>query len=155
MVRLYTKGSVHRDWTTAAIPFLEGFANSIIAIFDPNSENDSTNFDPRLNTTSAPVTELWRGEGQLAVFRQTLNADAPVGSVTQIRSVRFTVDLDGPQMPVRKGLIVRVIECEHDPAAQAFEYTVTSGINSGLAWRRTIEAESDMSVIVGPITGVT
>lgn len=153
MSNLNNRKSVDPRWTKWALRTLDGFANCIVAIYDPNIEDDGGTFNPYAAPTTAPATELWRGPGQLAVFRQTLNADDVAGSITQIRSIRFTVPLDGPKVPVRKGLIVRVIECEHDPASTEYEYTVTSGINSGLAWKRTIEAESDQAVFVTPIGG--
>lgn len=153
MANLNKRKSVHPRWATWGLGSLSAFANCVIAIYDPKIENDGENFNPYVGpaTGTTPAQLLWQGQGQLAVFRQTLNADDVAGSVTQVRSVRFTVDLNGPDLPVRKGLIVRVIESPHDPDAEKYEYTVTSGINSGLAWKRTIEAESDMSVIVGPI----
>lgn len=151
MANLVGRSALHPKWTTWGLKTLSAFANCAIAIYDPNNENDP-GFDPydTENATNVP-TLIWQGEGQLAVFRQTLNADDVAGSITQVRSVRFTVPLDGPAIPVRKGLIVRVLSSPHDPDAEAYEYTVTSGINSGLAWKRTIEAESDMGVIVSPI----
>lgn len=152
MANLARRPALHPDWTTWGLTPLAAFANTIIAIFDPNSDLNGMDYNPfKANSTSKPKL-LWQGSGQLAVFRQTLYADDVAGSVTQVRSVRFTVPLDGPDLPVRKGLIVRVISCEHDRDAEQYEYTVTSGINSGLAWKRTIEAESDMAVIVAPIT---
>lgn len=151
MANLNKRSALHSKWTQWALGPLSAFANCIIAIYDPNSEDNGDNFNPFGPPTTNAPTLLWQGNGQLAVFRQTLNADDVAGSVTQVRSVRFTVDLDGPDLPVRKGLIVRVISSPHDADAEKYEYTVTSGINSGLAWKRTIEAESDMSVIVSPI----
>jgi len=176
MSNLNNRKALDPRWTKWALPTLRAFETCIIAIYDPNSETSGDDYSPyaavgepgfpfgsgpfgegafgsgggTYNQTSAP-TLLWQGPGQLAVFRQSLTADDVAGSVTQLRSVRFTVDLDGPQMPVRKGLMIRVISCPHDRDAEAYEYIVTSGINSGLAWKRTIEAESDMSVIVTPI----
>ena len=152
MANLVRRPALHPDWTTWGLTPLAAFANTVIAIFDPNSDLNGMDYNPfTANVTSKPKL-LWQGAGQLAVFRQTLYADDVAGSVTQVRSVRFTVPLNGPDLPVRKGLIVRVISCEHDRDAEQYEYTVTSGINSGLAWKRTIEAESDMAVIVAPIT---
>lgn len=152
MSNVSKRSAVHPRWTTWALGVLDAFANCTIAIYDPNSENNGQNFNPFTGPSNNKPTMLWQGMGQLAVFRQTLNADDVAGSVTQVRSVRFTVDIDGPDLPVRKGLIVRVIKSPHDPDAEKYEYTVTSGINSGLAWKRTIEAESDMSVVAPPIT---
>lgn len=157
MSNLNNRSAVDPRWTRWGLRTLKAFETCIIAIYDPNSEvsgNDFDPYNPTLNQTAQP-TILWTGKGQLQVFRQSLTADDVAGSVTQVRSVRFTVDLDGPNVPVRKGLVVRVLSCPHDPDAEAYEYTVTSGINSGIAWKRTIEAESDMSVIAPPIASVT
>jgi hypothetical protein len=153
MSNLNNRKSVDPRWTRWALKTLDGFATCIVAIYDPNISDDGVTFNPYGPPTTAEPTMLWQGPGQLQVFRQTLNADDVAGSITQIRSIRFTVPLDGPQVPVRKGLIVRVISCEHDPSTTEYEYTVTSGINSGLAWKRTIEAETDQSVFVTPIGG--
>lgn len=155
MSNLVGRSALHPRWTEWGLRALDAFANCTIAIYDPNSQNDGVDFNPYGPDTASAPTLLWQGDGQMAVFRQTLNADDVAGSITQIRSIRFTVNLDGPNLPVRKGLIVRVIACPHDPDCEKYEYTVTSGINGGLSWKRTIEAESDMAVIVGPITNVT
>ena len=151
MSNLNNRSSVDPRWTQWGLRTLDGFANCIVAIYDPNGEGNGAGFNPYGPPTTNAPTKIWEGPGQLAVFRQTLNADDVAGSITQIRSIRFTVPLDGPSVPVRKGLVMRVISSPHDSDAEAYEYTVTSGINSGLAWKRTIEAESDMSVIVTPI----
>lgn len=178
MTNLNSRSALHPRWTRSPLTVLRAFESVMISIFDPNSELSGWGYDPYAPVggdgfgfgegpfgedsfggggagypggTSVP-TELWRGSAQMQVFRQTLNADDVAGSVTQLRSVRFTADLDGPGFPVRKGLIVRVTSCPHDPAAESFEYIVTSGLNSGLAFKRTIETESDQSVIADPIT---
>ena len=152
MSNLNNRSSVDPRWTRWALRTLDGFANCVIAIYDPNSENTSGDWNVFAGPGgTAKATLLWQGKGQMQVFRQTLTMDDVAGSVTQVRSVRFTVDLEGPNLPVRRGLIVRVISCPHDPDAEKYEYVVASGLNSGLAWKRTIEAESDMSAVVGPI----
>lgn len=140
--------SVHAHWTGHAARPLRGFETVLLSILDPNSSADDDSFNVFLNSGTAEPTELWRGRAQLAVFRQTLNAEIPAGAITQVRSVRFTVPLNGPDFPIRKGLVVRVLECKHDPDATLYQYTVTSGLNSGLAFKRTIEAEADMGVIL-------
>lgn len=155
MTNLAKRPALHPDWHLWGLGTLNAFRTVVIAIFDPVSELNGDNFSPfGAPTTSVPKL-LYTGAAQMAVFRQTLNADDVAGSVTQVRSVRFTTDLNGPDLPVRKGLLVRITSCPHDRDAEQYEYTVTSGINSGLAWTRTIEAESDMGVVVGPITEFT
>ena len=155
MVNLARRPARHPKWHLWGLETLKAFRTVEIAIFDPVSENNGTDYNPFKSTKTSIPKRLFVGKAQMAVFRQTLNADDVAGSVTQVRSVRFTVDLDGPDLPVRKGLIVRITSCPHDRDAEQYEYTVTSGINSGIAWMRTIEAESDMAVIVGPITEFT
>lgn len=148
MSNLNGRSSVDPRWTKWALGALDGFATCILAIYDPNSDTNGDNFNPYGPPTTSAATKLWEGPGQLQVFRQTLNADDVAGSVTQVRSIRFTVPLDGPSMPVREGLLVRVVSCPNDDAATQYEYTVTSGMNSGLSWKRTIEAEADQRVVV-------
>lgn len=128
---------------------LDGFKTAVIQIIDPQTDQVGTGWNPWDNASAIPTGAiLWQGKGQLQVFRQTLNAFMPVGAITQIRSVRFTVPMSGPQLPVRKGLWVKVIRCTGDDDATRYQYTVTSGINSGMAFDRTIEAEADMGVVL-------
>lgn len=144
------RGSVDPRWQAHHRGVLAGFKNAIIQIIDPNTTLADVGYSAWTNTAlnpNAPIV-MWEGAAQLQVFRQTLNAEVPAGAITQVRSVRFTVPIDGPVEPVRKGLIVKVLSCSGDPDATRYQYTVTSGLGSGLGWDRTIEAESDMSVIL-------
>lgn len=130
---------------------LTGFANARIRLFDPQTATADIDFNAWTNGFTTEPVILWEGDGQLAVFRQTLNAFMPVGGVTQIRSVRFVIPSNGPAAPIRKGLQVRVLECADQPDATAYQYTVTSGITGTLAFTRDIEAEADMGVILPPL----
>lgn len=103
------------------------------------------------NVTMEP-TLIWMGDAQMQVYRQALTVDDVAGSVTQLRSVRFTMDLEETNFPIRKGMIVRVISSTFPTTDTTYEYTVTSGANSALAFKRTIEAESDQSVAGPPIS---
>lgn len=154
MANLNNRKALHPLWTQWGLGVLDAFANCIVAIYDPNSATNGDDYDPYGNNSTSAPTLIWQGAGQLQVFRQALTVDDVAGSVSQVRSIRFTVPLDGPQVPVRKGLIVRVVSSPHEPDAEKYEYTVASGINSGLAWKRTIEAESDLAVISDPITEI-
>jgi hypothetical protein len=153
MSNLNNRKALHPRWQTWALNTLSAFEACVIAIYDPNSEINGADYDPydTENSTSAP-TLLWEGSGQMQVFRQSLTVDDVAGSTAQVSSIRFTVAKDGPEMPVAKGLIVRVVECEQDPSLTLYEFTVARGINSGLAWKRTIEAEVDTGVLSDPIT---
>lgn len=155
MANLNSRPALHPRWTQWGLTTLAAFAQCTVAIYDPNSAVNGEDYDPydTANATSLP-TLLWQGEGQVQVFRQSLTVDDVAGSVTQIRSIRFTVAKDGPSIPVRKGLIVRVTTSPEDPELESYEFTVTTGLNSGLAWKRTIEAEADQAVVAPPITEV-
>lgn len=177
MTNLNSRSALHPRWTKAPLAVLRGFETVIIAIFDPNSEASGWDFDPYAplaggegfgegafgegafggagtgypGGTSLP-TRLWQGPAQFQVYRQALTVDDVAGSVTQLRSVRITADPNGPAFPVRKGLIIRVISSPLNPSLESYEVTVTSGMSSALAFKRTIEGEVDQSVIAAPIT---
>lgn len=152
MSNLNNRQALDPRWTSWALPTLRAFENTIIAIYSPNSDINGNDWSPYSGPggTSRP-TLLWQGPAQMQVFRQTLTMDDVAGSVTQVRSVRFTSNLERVDLPVRKGLIVRVLAAPHDPDSEKYEYVVVSGLNSGLAWKRTIETESDMGAVVSPI----
>ena len=178
MSNLNNRSALHPRWTFAPLRPLQAFEQCIIAIFDPNSRDSGNDYDPydtgipgfgfgqggfgqggfgggtASTGTSLPI-KLWEGSAQFQVYRQSLTVDDVAGSVNQLRSVRITASRDGIVMPLRKGLIVRVIECELNPTLTSYEVTVTSGMTSALAWKRTIEGEVDMSVIAPPITEFT
>lgn len=158
MSNLNTRPVLHPKWVSFALPTLAGFHACVIAIFDPRNGSPATpEFDPyRKTPTSGNTTPeprlVWQGEAQLQKYRQALTMDDVAGSVSQVRSVRIEIPLDSVAEPIRKGFIVRVIDDPRTPASEVYEYTVTSGLDSPLAWKRTIEAESDQSVVAGPIT---
>lgn len=153
MSNLNNRGALHPRWTQIPVAVLEAFESVVIAIFDPRSERSGEGYDPYIPGTGTSVPlRLWQGKAQFQVYRQSLTVDDVAGSVNQLRSVRITAPPEGPVMPLRKGLIVRVISSPLNPSLENYEVTVTSGMNSGLAWKRTIEGEVDQSVIAPPIT---
>jgi hypothetical protein len=153
MSNLNTRASVHPLWSNWAGAVLDGFATVVISIFAPNSLQ-ADDFNWYTNQGSTPPTLLWTGPAQMQVFRQTLNADSVAGSVVQVRSARFTVNKgEGPATRISEGMVVRVTEVGEDVDLLTYEFTVTSGVNADLAFRRTIEAEVNMAVSVTPITG--
>lgn len=153
MSNLNNRGALHPRWTKIPVSVLEAFESVIIAIFDPRSETSGDNYSPYVagTGTSVPLL-LWQGKAQFQVYRQSLTVDDVAGSVSQLRSVRITAPPDGPTMPLRKGLIVRIISSPLNPALESYEVTVTNGMTAALAWKRTIEGEVDQSVIAPPIT---
>lgn len=185
MTNLNSRSALHPRWTSAPQGVLRAFEVVVIAIFAPNNALPGpTTFDPYAsrrpgaeafgfgegpfgedsfggigsdsagNASQVP-TLLWQGPAQLQVYRQSLTVDDVAGSVTQLRSVRITLPMEGTNFPIRKGMIVRVISSTSDNQDLTYEYTVTSGISSPLAFKRTIEAETDMMVLAPPITEYT
>lgn len=179
MSNLNSRSALHPRWTVAPLRALEAFEQCIIAIFDPNSADSGNDYSPYATATgfgfgqggfgegafgggsggggaqtSLPI-RLWQGKAQFQVYRQSLTVDDVAGSVNQIRSVRITASNDGILLPLRKGLIIRVISCPLNPTLESYEVTVTSGMSSALAWKRVIEGEVDQSVIAPPITEYT
>lgn len=154
MANLNNRSAIHPRWTFAGLDVLEAFEKCIIAIFDPDSTFSGDDFDPYrpLDGGTSIPTLLWQGPAQFQVYRQSLTVDDVAGSVSQLRSVRITAPADGPTMPIRKGLIVRIVSSPLNPALESYEITVTNGLTAALAWKRTIEGEVDMSVIAPPIT---
>lgn len=130
---------------------LDGFINCEIDVLDMHlSSDDGRNYDWRTNqgATGAP-TILYSGLAQLQVYRFTLTMDAPVGSVDQVRNVRFTLPRKTAlELNIRKGMQVRVNSCPNDPALTRYQYVVNSGLNSGWGFRRTIETEVDMARVI-------
>ena len=142
------RGSIDPRYVTHQNISIDGFKNCTIQILDPNIDTIDSAYNAWTNAGMSAMTVLWTGPAQMNVFRQTLNAEVPGGAITQVRSLRFIAPKSGPNFPIRKGLQVRVIRCPEDPGAIRYQYTVTSGLGAGLGWGRTIEAESDMSVIL-------
>lgn len=179
MSNLNNRSALHPRWTQAPLRVLASFELCMIAIFDPNSTNSGNGYSPYAtsgptfgfgdgpfgedsfggvgggeSSESLPIL-LWQGPAQFQVYRQALTVDDVAGSVNQLRSVRITAAPNGPLMPLRKGLIVRVTSSPLNPSLEAYEVTVTSGMSSALAWKRVIEGEVDQSVIAPPITEYT
>lgn len=152
MTNLNSRSALHPRWTKAPLRVLESFEACVIAIYEPNiggaSARDWNPLDGP-GATAAP-TLLWQGPAQLQVYRQSLTVDDVAGSVTQLRSIRITLPLETPVM-VHKGLMIRVVDSDLNPEAKQYEYIVTSGMTSPLAFKMVIEAEADQAVVVDPI----
>ena len=147
MSNINSRSSVDPRFTEwAARPF-SGFAVTTFAIYDPNS-GTTVGFDPYSGPSSNPMVKLWEGPAQVQVYRQPLTVDDVAGSATQLRSVRISIPLNQPPAPIRKGLIGRVTACDINPTLMQYEYTITSGLNGGLSFVHTIEADVDMSVTI-------
>lgn len=141
--------SVDSRWTKHAAGPLSGFETCSIQVIDPHTVDLGDDYNPWTNDLGAAVGEIvWSGKGQIAVFRQTLNTFMPVGSITQVRSIRFTTTDVGPLIPVRQGFQVRVTACAAVPDLLTYQYTITSAITSNLAFTRDFEAEADMGVTI-------
>jgi hypothetical protein len=72
-------------------------------------------------------------------------ADASTDDQWQMkRSFRFKIELLPGDPVIPQGAIVRVIDGGEDPTLVAYQFTVTSAVNSSSAATRTIEAVSEM-----------
>ena len=153
MTNLNSRSALHPRWTRTPQRVLEAFEAVTIRIFDPRINLSGYGWSPYNGPggTARPLL-LWEGPAQFQVYRQALTVDDVAGSVSQLRSVRITVPADGPMMPLRKGLIVRIVASPNNTALESYEVTITSGMSSALAFKRVIEGEVDQSVIAPPIT---
>lgn len=147
------RSALHPRWGRFASPIIRGFGTAKVRIIQPETATGAANFNPWTNhTDSTPIT-IWEGWATMDVFRQTLYAELPAGSITQLRSIRFVVpngDIASLTTPIRKGHIVKVINVAEgsDHEIQSYQYTITSAIGGANGWGRTIEAEADQGVIV-------
>jgi hypothetical protein len=91
---------------------------------------------------------VWSGKGQVQVFRQAINTFMPVGSVTQMRRIRFTSSDADPTISVREGFQVRITACKNVPELLKYQFTITSAITADLAFTREFEAEADTGTII-------
>jgi hypothetical protein len=150
-VNLNKRPIVSDKWIESVQPTLDGFVNCEIEILDVHQDQDGRDYDWRTNTGgSAEPTVLYSGEAQFQVYRFTLTMDAPVGSVDQVRSGRFTLKqtADVAELNIRKGQMIRVTHAPMNPSLTKFQYNINSGLNSGVPFRRTIEVEIDMARVV-------
>jgi hypothetical protein len=147
------RSALHPRWTRFASPTLRGFTKAKIRIIQPESASGAANYNPWTNHTSSTPITIWEGYATMDVFRQTLYAELPAGSITQIRSIRFTVpnaDIASLTTPIRKGHIVKVFEVAEgtDQEIAKYQYTITSAIGGVNNWGRDIEAEADQGVVL-------
>lgn len=137
-------------WVNAADNTLDGFLSCTIELYAKDQIDDGQAYNWKTNTGAGGTnTLLFAGDAQLQVYRFTLTMDAPAGSVDQVRSVRFTIkgeDIEG--VDVRRGQTIRVTSCDNDPTLERYQYIVNSGLNSGAAFRRTIETEVDLTRVI-------
>jgi hypothetical protein len=161
-LNIFKAGAVPKGWARAADPTLDDFQNVEIALLDMNwNEDSSANYDWYTNTggTAAP-TVLWHGAAQYQLYRFVLTMDDVAGSVGMIRPVRFTVDQDAKStidqtlirdIPILKGQQVRITATNPDSQSLLrYEFTVVSGLESGSAFRRVIEAQVNLGASLEP-----
>jgi hypothetical protein len=152
MSNLNNRALFHPRFRDHAAEPLGDAGNCVIDLLDMNLEDDGTAYNWQTNAGgySEPTVLMSGVVAQLQVYRFTLTVDAPAGSVDQTRSVRFVVDrADAEGIDIRKGQMIRVLECENDESLTRYQYTVNSGLNGGWALKRTIETEVDMARVVG------
>ena len=151
-MNLVTRPAISEQWRESTGQVMDAFLNCMIELYDQEQAEDGSDYNWKTNEGgTADSVLLWSGAAQLQVFRFTLTMDAPVGSVDQIRSVRFTVDANDPgivDLDIRRGQSIRVIECPMNTTLLRYQYVVNSGLNSGSNMRRTIETEVDMTRVI-------
>jgi len=151
-MNLVTRPIIGEQWREATGQVADGFLNCTIELYDQEQIDDGDNYNWQTNAGAGSAsTLLWAGPAQVQVFRFTLTMDAPVGSVDQLRSVRFTIDANDPvikELDIRRGQSVRVITCPMNHTLTRYQYVVNSGLNSGSSMRRTIETEVDMTRVI-------
>lgn len=142
------RSSVHPQFSTHAKSALSGFETCVIEIIDPNAEALGNDFNPFANTFTNKGVVLWAGSGQVQTFRQAVNTFSAVGTVTQVRRIRFTSSDIGPQIPIREGMQVKVIACENVPDLLRYQFTINSPVTGDLAFTREFEAQVDTGTII-------
>lgn len=151
MANLLKRDSLHPYFERGSDVVWDQFTNATIEVIDMNLEDGAPGYNWFTNEESAPSTAIiYRGVAHMQVFRFTLTMDAPVGSVDQVRSARFTINplLLSPEIDIRKGAQIRVIECATNPSLETYHYIVNSGLNSSHNFRRTIECDVDMGRVL-------
>lgn len=151
MVNLLNRSSLHPHFERGSDIVWDQLTNATIEVLDMNLDAGAVDYNWLTNEEHAPAPDvLYRGPAHMQVFRFTLTMDAPVGSVDQVRSARFTINtaLFSPEIDVRKGVQIRVIECAKNPSLETYHYIVNSGLNSSHNFRRTIECDVDMGRVL-------
>lgn len=123
----------------------ESWMNGLIQIVDPNI-GDGT-FNPITNVISGgePVV-LWQGKARIQHMRAPQSIAGSFEN-SEIRNVRFKIPLSADipdDVPIREGLQIYVVDGGEDRILEQYHYVVKSGINSSLAWNRTIETSVDL-----------
>lgn len=133
-------------------PWMQG----TIQIIYPNIEGGS--FDPWTNTRAGgDVSVICQTKARIQPIRSAQNVNGAFEQAA-IRAVRFKIPLDAfvvDNQPIREGLQVYILDGGEDEDLTRFRYVITNGINSSLAWNRTIEAIADLGAVQVAPTPIT
>lgn len=129
----------------------EPWMNGIVQIIDPNIAGGI--FDPWSNAEDGgDPAILWEGSARIQPLS---GASGVLGEFqsTNVRGIRFKIPLGAhkengePLDPIRAGLQVYVVDGGEDAILEQYHYVINTGINSSLAWNRTIEATVDLTAV--------
>jgi hypothetical protein len=134
-------------------PWMQG----LVQVVYPNIDGDTT-FNPWTNERSGgePIVVL-QSKARIQPIRSAQNVNGAFEGGA-IRGVRFKVPLNTfvlGGIPLREGLQVTVLDGGEDDDLMRYRYAITNGINSSLAWNRTIEAIVDLGAVQTPPELVT
>lgn len=125
----------------------ESWMNGLIQIIDPNIGEGNYSVLNNRTTGGEPVV-LWEGKARIQPIRAA-TPSAGTFENASIRGVRFKIPLgaDIGVGPIREGLQIYVIDGGEDESLTHYNYIISNGINSSLAWNRTIEATVDLGAV--------
>lgn len=152
MSNLYKTGALHPRWAESGDKTGDAFEAVDIVLLDMHHGEDGTGYDWQTNTggTVAPSV-LYSGPASFDLYRFTLTMDDVAGSVGQYRPARFLIDQKQlPDVFIGKGMQIRITNAPGNPWLRFYQFVVTSGVNGGLAFRRIIDAEVNLSVAMDP-----
>lgn len=120
-----------------AVSTLPEFQNALVSLIDP----DKVELDYDWVTDTETVTNdgvVWSGQARIIAVQQAKNREnddtANSKAVTNVR-VQFPYQAVGR---VRRGVILRVNECERNPVLEDLVFTVSSDFQGSSAGARTI-----------------
>lgn len=131
------KFSTHWADEVVAVSTLPEFQNALVSLIDP----DKVELDYDWVTDTETVTNdgvVWTGRARIIAVQQAKNREnddtANSKAVTNVR-VQFPYQAVGR---VRRGVILRVDECERNPVLEDLVFTASSDFQGSSAGARTI-----------------
>lgn len=130
--------------TSLIQPWIKGHA--WCAILDPSEDN--TQYDQWGMPVQNSRAPIWTGWMRVQPLRTDITVKRAVDSTTQ-RTVQFwpegmsvdgLIGTSGERIDAKPGLEIVVVQCDNNPDLTNYQYITIGGINSDLAWNKTIIA---------------